>query len=358
MKGAVKNFFQGLVIGAANIIPGVSGGTMALVLGIYERLLAAIGNVTPATAKACVKLLTFRKNAAAEFAAEMNKIDLPFLAAVAAGAIAAIVALASIMTWLLENAHDPTYGFFFGLVLVSVYAPFKLINQKTSASAIVPFVIAAAAVAVFSYATADSMAEKARYKQAAAEQTMRIDESAAADISAPVGGEYTNADEQPAQKSSATLTASKAAFFFLAGAIAISAMILPGISGSFVMLLIGVYFDLLRAVTERNFTLLLLFCAGCGIGLLLFTRLLNFLLKKFHDSTMGLLSGLVIGSLWAIWPFKHTETVGSETVYTSNAMPTNFSANELWTFAAFVAGCLIVSAFILIEKRTEAKKAN
>lgn len=337
----VKNILRGVVIGTANIIPGVSGGTMALVLGIYERLINSVRSISLKTVLAFFKLFTFRKESAAQFALEMKRLDLPFLAAVCAGAIAAIFAFAGLMTWLLENLREPTYGFFFGLVLFSVYAPYRLIKNKRAAAAVVPFLIAAAGMIALSSLSGGAAAEKAEYRLS--EERIEYQAETEAAQALP--------EAKPAPSSGRLL------FFFCAGAVAISAMILPGISGSFILLLMGGYFEILRAIAERNMPVLLVFCLGCAAGLALFTRLLNFLLDRFYDSAMGFLTGLVIGSLWAIWPFKASAVIGGETVYTDNIFPASFGGNELAVLLAFTAGCAVVYVFFVLERILEKNRA-
>ena len=131
-------------------------------------------------------------------------------------------------------------------------------------------------------------------------------------------------------------------------------MILPGISGSFVLLLMGGYFDILRAIAAMNIPVLAVFAFGCLVGILAFTRLLNFLLRRYYDPTLGFLLGLVIGSLWVIWPFKHAVRVGAETVYLSHKLPDALGGNEIATAAAFLAGAVIVVVMIVIERRAGA----
>ena len=123
----ITNVLRGIVIGIANIIPGVSGGTMALVLGIYSRLLNAISSIGPQTLNACRNGFTAIKE-------ELRRIDFMFLASLATGAGIAIVVSARIMTNLLENHHDPTYGFFFGLVMASALIPFRMIRKFSAGS--------------------------------------------------------------------------------------------------------------------------------------------------------------------------------------------------------------------------------
>ena len=337
----LRTFCTGFVIGVANIIPGVSGGTMALVLGIYERLLTAINNISPATAFAVLGLLRFNKQALVRFREEMKKVDILFLIIIFAGAIVAIMALAQLMTYLLIHRHDPTYGFFFGLVFISVWAPYKLIKKK-SASVLIAGLIAFGILLTFSYIAAEAMVEKTLGKQAIEMQQSQL--SATPDAQLEV---ITTAPEEEKPG----LSLSRGVFFFFAGAISISAMILPGISGSFVLLLMGGYFDMLRAIAELNWLQIIIFSVGCLLGLLLFTRLLSYLLKKFPDITMGFLVGLVLGSLYAIWPFKATQIVGGEVVYLNSILPQTFGMNEILTILTFIAGALIVMLFFKLEKK-------
>lgn len=330
------NLLRGVAIGLANIIPGVSGGTMALILGIYQRLITAIGNLGSRTVTSL-----FRGRAA--FAEEMRRIDALFLAVLGVGAIGAIVAVARLMTYLLEHQHDPTYGFFFGLVLVSVVVPYRMIKRR-SVGALLACLLAIAIVVglTMTMSGADKLAsaqKKAAQKAAAAQKV-----------------EGTAVQQQAAQtvpRDPRTLL-----LFFVAGAIAISAMILPGISGSFMLLLMGVYFDVLACITGRQFLLLGVFAAGCGAGLVVFTRLLKFLLDRFHDVTMAFLLGLVVGSLWAIWPFKSHGMAGGKRVDMDNILPASFGQSEILTVVTTLAGCAIVAVFVWIEIRQERSRVT
>ncbi len=322
---------KGGIIGIANIIPGVSGGTLALVLGIYERIIAAIHNISFTTVTSFLKIFTFKKESWDDFRKEMSRIDAVFLVLLTVGAFGAIVALASLMTYLLETWHDPTYGFFFGLVMISIVAPYRLL-QKKGVSVILSGLVAAALVLSVSLAVSgEKMLKKAEARH-------QIELSSGSGTEAPSGG-------------AVTVNALKYSYIFVQGAVAISAMILPGVSGSFLLLLMGGYFDILKAIAERDLIVLMVFSVGCLFGILLFTRLLNYLLKRWHDQTMGFLVGLIIGSLWMIWPFKTTATVGGETVYLSNTLPRQFSSNEIYTVLAVIAGIIIVGLMIRLESR-------
>jgi putative membrane protein len=326
------DYFKGTIIGIANIIPGVSGGTMALVLGIYERLIDALHNISTESVIAPLRLIILKKGSFMQFKEEMKRIDAVFLLMLGIGALSSIIALAKLMTYLLKHQHDPTYGFFFGLVLLSVIAPFQLIRKKT-VPVFLAIVIAMSSVFAVSFAVSgDAMLHKAQKKH---ELQVR-----------------TSQNIQPAQAvSPQNIKFLKFVYLFFLGAVSISAMILPGVSGSFLLLLLGGYFEILEAITTRNFPVLGAFALGCIVGILLFTRLLDYLLKKWYDTTMGFLVGLVIGSLWMIWPFKTSAVVGDETVYLTNMIPRQFSANEVLTVVAFIAGSLIVAAMLIIEYR-------
>ena len=129
MVDILKSILHGFLIGIANIIPGVSGGSMALALGIYERLIAAVGQFGPGTVGATLGALRFSKESRQRFAAEWRRIDGAFLSWIAVGGAVAVVVFSRVMVWLLEGYHDPTYGFFTGLILVSIVIPFKMIRR-------------------------------------------------------------------------------------------------------------------------------------------------------------------------------------------------------------------------------------
>ncbi len=357
----IAAFVKGCLIGIANIIPGVSGGTMALVLGIYERLIEALHNIGPQTVREVAPVITFRRAAIARALAELKRIDAWFLAILGAGAIAAIVATAKLMEYLLVHHHDPTYGFFSGLILVSIVVPVRMMKGRFTATCWIAGLVAAAlAVSLALSMIGPQQAEKARRKAIVkgdlpvAEMTV----DAAGEAAAPTSG--------------VSASPGRLVWFFVCGAVAISAMILPGISGSFMLLVMGAYFDVLEAIeTVRAFVfglaglddsaptfadarasilVLMAVMLGCGIGLVVFTRLLNHVLKHYHDPTMAFLTGLMVGSLYGLWPFREFEMVAEEKVYTSLALPQP-SANLWLTVLAFVAGGAIVAAFLWYERR-------
>ena len=357
------NLLRGVAVGIANIIPGVSGGTMALILGIYQRLITAIGNLGPGTVKALFK-------GREAFLEEMRRVDLVFLGTLGVGAMVTIVVVAGGMRYLLMEQHDPTYGFFFGLVLVSVVVPYRMIERK-SAGAMVAALLAVVLVVGLTMAMSGeerltSARDKQCLKMARAHSKAMLKGGDAAAAAKPLPA-VCDAVVQQNKGKKVSMDVGQLVFFFLAGAIAISAMILPGISGSFMLLLMGIYFDMLNCintvrvgVTARQWgeitepaVLLAVFALGCLLGLLLFTRLLKFLLQRFHDVTLAFLTGLIVGSLYAIWPFKHPAFAipGDPTtrVDMHNILPAGVTSNELLTLMAVLAGAAIVGGFVWYE---------
>lgn len=331
MKKFLVEIGFGAIIGVANIIPGVSGGTMALILGIYERLITGINNISGSTVLRCVKSIFGSKEQRASFLEEFKKIEGLLLLNLAIGAVFAIFSLARLMSYLLISHHDPTYGFFFGLVLISAASPWMLIKRKTVGT-ISAFLIALfGLIAISELPSRDDIIRKAEVRQHISAQ-MEIHSTAEA----------------------RTMEIKKFFYFFSCGAVAISAMILPGISGSFVLLLMGGYFDILRALSSFDIPVLFSFALGCILGLIAFVRLLHYLLERYYNPTMGFLLGLVIGSLWVIWPFKESVMVGTERVYLSNVLPAAFGTNEIATLSAFCAGALIVVVMLVVEKKRAA----
>jgi putative membrane protein len=248
-----KNVGRGLLMGAADIVPGVSGGTVALILGIYERLVAAISHVD-------LELVGHLR--AGRIQGAIDHADLRFLAALLVGIGTGIVSLASLMHHLLEHEMAATFGLFFGLILASSWLVARLIERWT-----VLEVVAAVLGGVFAFWLTGLV---------------------------PV------------------VTNPTYPYLFVSGMIAICAMILPGISGAFVLLILGMYYHVtgvLKAlasgvVSADNLATVVVFAAGCLTGLLAFSRLLRFLLERQHSVTMAVLCGFMFGSLRKIWPFK------------------------------------------------------
>jgi len=331
VKHIVLNLVNGAIIGIANIIPGVSGGTMALILGFYERLIAAINNISFRTILIFIKSFSFKSKSLNFLKAEFKRIDGFFLLTIGVGALAAIFALAKLMPYLLQNYHDPTYGFFFGLILISTISPFRLIKKKTVPVFLTAVLAIVLIVGVTNASSGDKLLEKEQTKLAL-KQTRDL---------------TTNTPQK------AEIEITYLLYMVLIGAVAISAMILPGISGSFLLLLMGGYIDILNAVSSRNLPVLFAFAVGCVVGIALFSRLINYLLKKWHDLTMGFLVGLVVGSLWMIWPFKTSQVVGEKIIYLSNHLPITFGRLEILTVITTILGISVVTILLWVESRKE-----
>jgi putative membrane protein len=236
---------QGFGMGAADVVPGVSGGTMAFVFGIYEELIEAIRSFD---------LRTLRLIIARRWPELWRELPLLFLASLGAGILTAVFSLARGLEWMFENAPDKLYGFFFGLVAASVVSVWGRVERWDAPKAAAAFAAAVAAWWIVGLVP--------------------------------------------------TQTPTTWWFFILSGAIAICAMILPGISGSFILLLLGKYREILAAVNDRDFGLLLLVMVGAALGLATFARLVSWLFRHFHDMTVAVLIGLMAGSLRKIWPWK------------------------------------------------------
>lgn len=240
-------YLKGMAMGAADVVPGVSGGTIALIVGVYERLLKAVGSCTPD------KLLWLARGRIRE---TWQAIDGTFLVSLVAGILTSIVAFANLLGYLLKEHPEMTWSFFFGLIVVSVYIVGREVQRWNIWMVLLMLVGGGFAWMIT--------------------------------VAAPV------------QWSTAPL------FIFLAGAIAICAMILPGISGSFILVLLGLYATILGAVRSFDLVMLAIFAAGCAVGMLSFARIVSWLLEHARSATMAAATGLLIGSLNKVWPWKQT----------------------------------------------------
>lgn len=238
---------KGCAMGMADVVPGVSGGTIAFISGIYEELLDSIRSVD---ATALRLLLRFRL---AEFWRHING---RFLLPVLLGIAVAIFSLARLMTYLLTNHPIAIWSFFFGLIVASALLVARQIGRWDWRT-VLAFAVGAAAAWWITVAT-------------------------------------------PAE------TPDDWWFVMLSGAIAICAMILPGISGAFILLLLGKYQYIMHAVGEFDIPVIAVFVIGAAAGIISFSRLLSWLLKHWHDVTVAVLMGFMVGSLNKVWPWKET----------------------------------------------------
>ena len=248
LLGYLGVLLRGFFMGSADVVPGVSGGTMAFILGIYEELIESIRMVArPPFLRA---LISFRLGDA------MRLINFPFLATIFAGILLAILTLAPGIEWMLVNQPVLIWSFFFGLVLASVFSVSKRIAQWN-----LGLYIALALGTI---------------------------------------GAYVIVGLVPVQ------TPETWWFLFISGAIAICAMILPGISGSFILVLLGKYQYLVSAVNQRDFVPLIWAALGAAVGIVSFAQLLSWLFRRYHDLTVAVLTGFMLGSLRKVWPWKET----------------------------------------------------
>ncbi len=241
---------KGMAMGAADVVPGVSGGTIAFISGIYEELLTSISSIN-------FKTLKLLKTCGIK--AVWKEINGSFLLALLVGIFVSIASLAKLISWLLEHEPILLWSFFFGLVLASVIYIGKQITQW-EISTVVLFVIGAC-VAYYITTLQPLVTEN----------------------SSPL-------------------------FLFLAGSIAICAMILPGISGAFILVLLGAYRPVLDAIHNKDFKLLAILAAGAIVGLLSFSKVLKWLFNHYKNLTLAVLTGFILGSLNKIWPWKKTLT--------------------------------------------------
>jgi putative membrane protein len=259
----ILNFSKGFLIGIANIIPGVSGGTFALVLGIYDRLINTLSGFNPGIFKNIFKPVQFFK--------EFKEADGLFLIELGVGAFASIAVLSWVIDYVLKFYPGMTLAFFMGLIIPSISVPYKMIAKKNTGNLL--FIIPGILLVLFIY-------------------NMKF---GAIQLSLPV--------------------------VFLSGVAAISAMILPGISGSFLLLVLGVYGGVINNIklftssfNMQSFIFLATFGIGCLVGLVLFVRVMKVLLKKSPDQTLYFLIGLVLGSVFVLWPFKDYPVVSPEKI--------------------------------------------
>lgn len=248
MKKTLLLYTKGMAMGAVDVVPGFSGGTVALITGIYDKLLASFAAIP----QALMLLLRGR------IVAAWQACNATFLLVVMLGILSSIFTLARLISYLMHEHPIQLWAFFFGLVLVSVY----LVGREVAVWRINRAISFALGLAFALWIT----------------------------LAAPI------------QLSADPLT------LFLAGAIAISAMILPGISGSFILVLLGLYPVVLGAIKNLDMAVLAVFSTGCLLGLLSFSKLLSWLLARMRDLTMAFLAGLMLGSLVKVWPWKQTLT--------------------------------------------------
>lgn len=289
MQSLIAHFLRGFAMGAADIVPGVSGGTVALVLGIYRRLVASIRT----GAGALAALLRLDVGA---FLDRLRAVEWRFLAPLLVGVASAVIALSHLIESLLEHHPVRMSALFFGLVAGSIVVAWRLIGERDRPRLLVLLAVALVTFWLLGY-------------------------SAGTIVDPPWWA------------------------FLLGGSVAICAMILPGISGSFILLMMGMYAPVLGAVNDRQLLALGVLIVGVVVGLGAFSTLLNLLLERYHDTVMAALVGLMAGSLRVLWPWPEG------TAGTGLASP---SGDVLVPLLMAVAGMVVV----LIVTRREAVLAD
>ncbi len=250
LRERVKLFFKGMAMGAADVVPGVSGGTIAFISGIYEELIASIRAIGPGS------IGTIRREG---IAVAWRRVNGDFLLTLVAGIATSILLLVRPITWALQHQPVLLWSFFFGLIAASVWLCGRLVRHW-SVPPIIGLLLGTAVAIIIGLLQAGQGSESLW-------------------------------------------------FFFFAGSIAICAMILPGISGSFILLLLGAYAPVLAAIKGFDLPVIAVFAAGCVAGLMVFSRMLGWMFTRHHDLTVSTLTGFLLGSLTIIWPWKEVLTV-------------------------------------------------
>ena len=320
---AGKAVLKGSLIGVANVIPGVSGGTLALMLGIYQRTIQAVCGINFLLLRKVLALPRKGKAGWTDLWTYVRERDLLCLGWLGGGAIVGILLFARIMGWLLEVHREPSSAFFLGLVLASIIFPWRYLTRHSWRE-----VCAFALACVLAVGLSMAVSEEDRMARAARKQALAED-AAVAEAVVP-------AAEQ--------VDIVHMAWIFGGGVLALSAMVLPGVSGSFILLLLGVYADVLAAVNQRDLFVLAVFLTGGVIGLLLFTRVMGWLLARMFNLTMAFMIGLMVGSLYELWPFKETVLVGDELVILGNRLQGIAPGEAMVALMAAAVGMAIVFA--------------
>jgi putative membrane protein len=304
-KEAVQLYFKGMAMGVADLIPGVSGGTIAFIVGIYEDLLQAVSSVNKETFD------TFKEKG---FFAALETIHIKFGMVLLAGIMTSMLLLARVMHYLITEQPIVTWSFFFGLICASIPLIWKQIpkgqNHIRAIFLIVGTVFAYLVVGMIPVTTPD----------------------------APW-------------------------FIALCGVIGITAMILPGISGSFLLLMMGKYEMITAALknptNSANIQTLILFAIGTATGLLAFSRVLKYFLEKFRIQTMTFLTGVLIGSLRKVWPWKEvleTKVIRGKTriLREANVLPAQIDNEVIFAFILFIVGIALI---VVLDVKTREKEA-
>ncbi|TDO96416.1 DUF368 domain-containing protein [Marinomonas balearica] len=298
----LKTYLSGVLMGAADVVPGVSGGTIAFIVGIYDRLINALSGVNKTSIAMLLK---------ADFKGLWNHFDLGFLLVLAAGILTSIVSLAGIISHALSDYPIWVWSFFFGLILASAWMlsrEFPL-SDRNNVLGMVTGILVGAFLSML--------------------VPIHIN------VTLPL--------------------------VFFAGMIAICAMILPGISGSFLLLMMGLYGDILLSIKEFNLLVIAVFGGGALVGLLSFSKLLNWMLNRYRELTMSILTGVMLGALVKVWPWKEvTEImmVGDKKVPAEEALLLPWNLEHYSLFGDFIGPVcvLLIGLFTVFIVRFSTKR--
>lgn len=283
----ILNLVRGALIGIAEVVPGISGGTVALITGVYESLITSAGHVLSG-----VKLLVAdlpRGRGPARARAEFARAHWGVILAVLAGMVTAALIAARVLAPVVENHQQYAFAVFFGLVLASLWVPYSLSGRRWGP---VEYLLAAAAAAVSFTLTGLPQAE----------------------------------------------TEARPLFVLFAASIAICALVVPGVSGAFILQALGLYTPTMQAVNERDLGYIGIFALGAVLGLVLFVKLLQWLLENHRRITLVVITGLMLGALRALWPWQSED----RTILPPTDVPV--------TVSLIAAGFALVVAVILIER--------
>ncbi|PTY37161.1 hypothetical protein BGP77_07815 [Saccharospirillum sp. MSK14-1] len=286
MKQQLQWFAKGAVMGIADAVPGVSGGTMALITGIYERLIAAL---------AALRLDTARQAWSGDWAGAWQRIDGAFLLSLGLGILLSLFSTLSLMHFLLAQAPQLVWAFFAGLIVASLVVLMRRHRwQPIDALLMALGTIIAAGIAL-----------------------------------------------------STSLQLAPTPFWLVVGgALAISAMLLPGVSGSFILLLLGIYPAVVQAVSDVDVMTIAWVALGCLVGLLAFSRLLNALLARWHDRVLGFMLGFVLGALIKVWPWQANGEWLRPQSYSL------LTGNPAWLSGCLIVALLGVAAVFVLTRKT------
>ncbi|WP_110686903.1 DUF368 domain-containing protein [Salinicola aestuarinus] len=274
MKRVLATVFKGMGMGAADAVPGVSGGTIALIVGIYEELIETIKRFGPGAVG------VWRREG---LGALIGYLNLRFLAPLVLGILISLVTVAHLVTWLMAQHELLLNAFFFGLVLASVWAVWRQV-ERWRWRYLSP-VLLGAMVALYLPALLPDMSQAGN------------------------------------------------GMLFLAGAIAISAMLIPGVSGSFLLLVMGLYATIMSGIKSADIALIAVFGAGCAVGLFTFSRLLSWLLRRHHGVTLMTIAGFIMGSLPQLWPWRQLASYRMDS--DGAAVPLAYQYHLPWDYTAY-----------------------